>query len=240
MLVLVNLRSVWLLFISCYIIRYREPMPIVRKLNQNSEWDRMNCLKWKDELMDCLKWATLQGPHLRVFQDLKQPRTGLNHSNNVSSFFLILGPILGNEYLCIPRSPAISDFPVPWIWELCWNISVLCYLEGFCRFRIVPSDSQWFCLVSNDSVQFLVGFSVLDWPPCLFSGDSVFQKIRFHFGRFRLTVEDVILFGIPSDATGPEDPVLFWTVTCDFRRFRPSRFRLTSINPMSEYFTHHT
>ena len=97
MLVLVNLRSVWLLFISCYIIRYHEPMPIVRKLNQNSEWDRMNCLKWKDELMDCLKWATLLGPHLRVFQDLKQPRTSLNHSNNVSSFFLILGPILGNE-----------------------------------------------------------------------------------------------------------------------------------------------
>lgn len=232
MLVLVNLRSVWLLFISCYIIRYREPMPIVRKLNQNSEWDRMNCLKWKDELMDCLKWATLQGPHLRVFQDLKQPRTGLNHSNNVSSFFLILGPILGNECSHLQFRTSLSlesgNFAGTFQYYVIWKDSV------------IPSDSQWFCLVSNGSVQFLVGFSVLDWPLCLCSGDSVFQKIRFHFGRFRLTVEDVILFGIPSDATGPEDPVLFWTVTCDFRRFRPSRFRLTSINPMSEYFTHHT
>lgn len=107
--------------------------------------------------MDCLKWATLQGPHLRVFQDLKQPRTGLNHSNNVSSFFLILGPILGNECSHLQFRTSLSlesgNFAGTFQYYVIWKD---------CRLRIVPSDSQWFCLVSNGSVQFLVGFSVLD------------------------------------------------------------------------------
>lgn len=146
MLVLVNLRSVWLLFISCYIIRYREPMPIVRKLNQNSEWDRMNCLKWKDELMDCLKWATLPGPHLRVFQDLKQPRTGLNHSNNVSSFFLILGPILGNECSHLQFRTSLSlesgNFAGTFQYYVIWKDSV-----DSVWFTVVLLGFKWFCSI---------------------------------------------------------------------------------------------
>lgn len=115
--------------------------------------------------MDCLKWATLQGPHLRVFQDLKQPRTGLNHSNNVSSFFLILGPILGNECSHLQFRTSLSlesgNFAGTFQYYVIWKDSVDCG-----QFRLIPSGSAWFLMV-------------------LFNFQLVFRSWTDHFVCFR-------------------------------------------------------
>lgn len=115
--------------------------------------------------MDFLKWATLQGPHLRVFQDLKQPRTGLNHSNNVSSFFLILGPILGNECSHLQFRTSLSlesgNFAGTFQYYVIWKDSV-----DSGQFRLIPSGSAWFQMV-------------------LFNFQLVFRSWTDHFVCFR-------------------------------------------------------